>query len=103
MASATVGFVALLYIFLPRGLDSAHISPSVISPPSVSIQTIAFNSGLFVMVLEGATPEAARKQFYVCSSVGLLGAPNGPYGDKNLKRAMQEERIPWLRTDLPIQ
>lgn len=49
------------------------------------------------MVMEGASPEEARKRFYVCSSVGLLGAPNGPYGDKNLKRDMSADRVPWLR------
>jgi len=53
------------------------------------------------MVMEGASPEEARKRFYVCSSVGLLGAPNGPYGDKNLKRDMSADRVPWLRKDLP--
>ena len=54
-------------------------------------------SGRDGMVMEGTSPEEARKRFYVCSSVGLLGAPNGPYGDKNLKRDMQADRVPWLR------
>lgn len=53
------------------------------------------------MVLQGATEAEARSRFYVCSSVGLLGKTGGPYGDKNHARGLQEDRVPWVRPDLP--
>lgn len=52
------------------------------------------------MVLQGASPKSARSQFWVCSSVGLIGVPSGKFGDKNHKRGLQDDRVPWVRQDL---
>merc|ERR1719408_1068129 len=45
--------------------------------------------------------QQARGRFYVCSSVGLIGADGGEWNTPNLARGLPADRALWQRDDLP--
>jgi malate dehydrogenase (oxaloacetate-decarboxylating)(NADP+) len=53
------------------------------------------------MVNMGMDEKDAMNRVYICSSKGLIGQAGGPHGDPNHGRGIQEDRKPWVRSDLP--
>eukprot|EP00286_Rhodomonas_abbreviata_P028979 CAMPEP_0181315390 /NCGR_PEP_ID=MMETSP1101-20121128/15350_1 /TAXON_ID=46948 /ORGANISM="Rhodomonas abbreviata, Strain Caron Lab Isolate" /LENGTH=571 /DNA_ID=CAMNT_0023422595 /DNA_START=161 /DNA_END=1876 /DNA_ORIENTATION=- len=53
------------------------------------------------MVEAGLSREEAMSRFVICTSIGALGKADGTYGDPNLKRGINEERLEWVNPVVP--